>query len=79
MQKTSPLVFYIHLQIKQCYHLLQMEEMKCEQTVRQQNTSTVMVLHALPEAWREEAQQGEMAWPEVTTLAELEMQCTSCT
>lgn len=56
-----------------------MEEMKCEQTVRQQNTSTVMVLHALPEAWREETQQGEMAWPEVTTLAELEMQCTSCT
>lgn len=35
--------------------------MKCEQTVRQQNNSSLMVLHALPEAWREEAQQGEMA------------------
>lgn len=56
-----------------------MEEVKCEQTVRQQNTSSVMVLHALPEACREEAQQGEMAWPEVTMVAVLEMQCTPCT
>lgn len=42
-------------------HLLHMKEMKCKQTVRQQNTSSVMVLYGLPEAWREEAQQGEMA------------------
>lgn len=55
-----------------------MKEMKREQTVRQQNTSSLMVLHALPEAWREEVQHGEMAWPEVTTVAELEMKYTPC-
>lgn len=38
-----------------------------------------MVLHTLPEAWREEAQQGEGAWPEVTTVVDLEKQCTACT
>lgn len=55
MQKPAPLVFCV--QIKKCYHLLHMEEMKCEQTVRQQNLASAMALHGPPEAWREEAQQ----------------------
>lgn len=78
MQQTSPLVFYFHLQIKQYHHLLHTEEMKCEQAVKNPNSLSVMVLHALPEAWREETRQGEVPWPEVTGV-ELEMQCTRCT
>lgn len=48
-------------------------------SVKEPNPSSVTVLHALPEAWREEDRPGEVAWPEVTAVAKLEMQCTACT
>jgi len=73
VQQTSPLVFYVRLQMKQYHHLLHIEEMKHERTVETPNSSSAMGLHALPEAWREEARRGEVAWPEVEPVVETEM------